>query len=231
MNMYEVYAKLNECVPMVLLAESGSRAYGTHRPDSDHDYKGVYMLPAAEMLSLGGGSQTHALSDIDATAYELLHFCKLAANANPTVLETLWADNWMSQTTLGSLLRENRDLFLSKRVAKTYGGYAMAQVKKAKEGTGGSRGQSHHKRHKFKLHTLRLLVAGCHALEYGEVLVRLNSILTSTLNTHAEAEMEEFERYAEMLLMDLNQAAETSDLPDAPDVAAINKLMQEMRGI
>jgi predicted nucleotidyltransferase len=161
---------------LALLAQTGSRAYGTDHADSDYDFKGVYVGRLRSVLSLAPPPKTIDLKDPnDVVIYELSHFCKLAASANPTVLEILWSEEHLAGT-LGSLLRQNRKAFLSKRVVQTYGGYALAQQKKAEAGTGGSRGVEHYKREKFHKHTLRLLMAGAHALRTGEVLVKLDDV-------------------------------------------------------
>ena len=219
---------------LILLTEGGSRAYGTHRPDSDHDFRGVYMASPAKMLSLSGAPQTLRLgehdTEVDVVAWELLHFCKLAAAANPTILELLWADTYVA-SQLGEALRESRDLFLSKQIVKTYGGYALQQLKAAKAGTGGSRGVSHYKREKFKLHTLRLLLAGRHALETGEVLVRLNAGQVAWLRAAASLPIETFESHVKTRTRALDTAAETSKLPERADREAIDKLMATLRGV
>lgn len=215
---------------MILLAQSGSRSYGTHRPDSDHDFRGVFVVPAAKMLSLEGAPETLRLDEVDGVAWELRHFCKLAANANPTALEVLWADAFL-QSLRGEMLREARYLFLSKRVAKTYGGYALAQVKKAQAGSGGSRGVEHFKREKFKLHTLRLLYSGRHALEHGEVLVRLDETLIARLRAESKLPMDEFVERVRAEARRLDEAATHSLLPDAPNPEAVNRLMRELRGL
>ena len=213
---------------LILLTQTGSRAYGTDNPQSDHDFRGVYMASLPRVLSLSGAKQSLAMTQPhDTTVYELHHFCKLAAAANPTVLELLWADQWWNSATLGAFLRENRSLFLSKLIVRTYGGYALGQLKKARDGTGGVRGQEHYKRTKFKLHTLRLLDAGVAALETGEVQVRVPD--PQALREAALGDFEYIEALAKQKMAAMDRAACNSSLPDAPDYAKIDKLIYEMR--
>ena len=40
-----------------LLAQTGSRAYGTHHSGSDYDFKGVYVASRQRMFSLAGARQ------------------------------------------------------------------------------------------------------------------------------------------------------------------------------
>ena len=111
----------------------GSRAFGLDLPSSDTDYKGIFVaprswyhgyLPTPEQLEL---SADHVL-------YEIRKFLKLAAVANPTVFEILWADDGDQSviTPVGNYLISKRDMFLSKKVAKTFGGYALSQLKRIK---------------------------------------------------------------------------------------------------
>ncbi len=78
----------------------GSRAHGLARPDSDYDYRGVYVVPTAEILSLDVGQQkpkhttwqekSESGGD-DVTAWEIGHYLHLAVHCNPTILEVLAA--------------------------------------------------------------------------------------------------------------------------------------------
>lgn len=212
---------------LVLLTRTGSRAYGTDHPDSDHDFRGVFVCGKMRLYGLNADWKTVELREPhDAVAYELRHFCQLAAKANPTALEVLWGDDF-DCGYVGEYLRENRDLFLSKRIVHTYGGYAISQLRKAQAGTGGSRGADHHKRMKFKLHTLRLLGAGLHALRHGEVLVRVPD--PEGLREMAEADIEVVAGVAEDILADMAVEAERSKLPSEPNVEQINNLIYNIR--
>lgn len=212
-----------------LLSTVGSRAYGTHNEDSDWDFKGVYVASHQVMFSLGGAPQTLTPeSQFDMTVYELAHFCKLAAAANPTVLEILWADEYEA-SDLGERLRAHRDLFLSKRILQTYGGYAKSQVRKALDGTGGSRGADHHKRRKFRLHTVRLLHCGEIALRDGRVPVRLREDEVSYLNAMADLPDEQFASVVDEHFETMDLMAARSPLRDKPYEPDINRLMYSMR--
>lgn len=233
-NMYELVAERVEPGTLGLLSLAGSRAYGTGNDGSDWDYKGVYMASPRQLASLrpphqslAGQVHPHQPCDADVTVYELAHFAKLAAAANPTVLETLWSPE-MEMGPWGPYLVARRSLFLSKRVVQTYGGYAVAQLKKAAAGTGGSRGATHHKRVKFRLHTLRLLDSGMHVLRYGEVPVRLPEHQATNLRALAESMMD-LEALAKARLRALDDMAERSSLPDTPDVETLDKMLWELR--
>ena len=213
----------------VLIAQTGSRAYGTERSDSDYDFKGIYIADNRRLFSLRPAAQTFDRQEPhDMTIFELAHFCKLAAKNNPTVLEILWSDScW--DTPEGRYLRAIRPLFLSKNIAKTYGGYALSQVRKARNGTGGSRGQDHFKREKFKLHTMRLLYAGQHALATGEIKVRLEPDEVTALRAASQLPMDEFERAARVAWDALQATAKMSLLPAEPRYDLIDEAIFKLR--
>lgn len=214
---------------VVLVSQTGSRAYGTQRKDSDYDFKGVYVADNRRLYSLRPAAKTRDRQEPhDTTLFELAHFCKLAANANPTVLEILWSDSYWN-TPEGRFLRECRPLFMSKLVAKTYGGYAVSQVRKAREGTGGSRGQDHYKREKFKLHTMRLLYVGQRALRTGEIKVRLDADEVAALRAQAKLPMEQFEAAVTLAKHTLDQALEMSTLPDEPRWELLDEMIYGLR--
>lgn len=210
---------------MVILTRTGSRAYGTDHADSDHDFRGVYQASDRTLFSLRGAPQSIDISEPhDAVLYEVQHFVQLAAKANPTALEILWGDDF-DAGPVGEHLRANRSIFATRVIERTYGGYAMSQIRKAKEGTGGSRGAEHHKRDKFRLHTLRLLMAGAHALETGEVMVRVPD--PEALWEMARSDV--WEAHATILKDRLDKAAEKSDLPESPDIDSVNDLLYDIR--
>jgi predicted nucleotidyltransferase len=207
---------------------SGSRAYGTDHAGSDLDMMGVYIEPVKAMLSLRQPAQTRKLPDRDVTFYELSHFCKLAANANPTVLDVFAAPALLT-TIKGARLRLEAPAFLSKRAVKTYGGYAISQIGKAERGSGGSRGVEHYKREKFLLHTLRLLWTGENLLRTGKLDIRLPDV--ESYRATAAAGLEATSDRAARMLAKLNAAAEASPLPDEPDWDRIDRLIYALRDV
>ncbi|MFK7926651.1 MAG: nucleotidyltransferase domain-containing protein [Myxococcota bacterium] len=135
-----------------LLVVAGSRAYGLNRPDSDVDLRGVAVPPAAflhgflrrfeqeddpEALGVFRSVLTQveagaAPEKVEGSVYDLIKFIRLASDANPNMLDVLFGrdEEVRVQTAVGRRLREERGRFLSKRVAKTYAGYARGQLKR-----------------------------------------------------------------------------------------------------
>lgn len=110
----------------------GSQAYGTSTPQSDIDYKGIYIQSEADILSFRYNEQIEIGKD--ETYYEIRRFLQLAQSANPTILEMLFTDSEFVQVTSPEfeLLRSHRNKFLTKKCCDSFGGYAVAQIKKAR---------------------------------------------------------------------------------------------------
>jgi len=111
----------------------GSRAYGTHRPDSDYDEKGIciladpkYYFGFSRFEQKDGGWSDEA----DRQIYDIRKFVKLALECNPNMVEILYVDesDIIHIDDLGNLLRDSRDIFLSRKAADTFIGYAMSQL-------------------------------------------------------------------------------------------------------
>ena len=116
---------------LLLDAVAGSHAYGTAIPGSDEDRRGVFAAPRAFLLGLDVVEQ---ISDerSDQVYYELGHFVSLLLKNNPNALELLAMprDCVRHQHPAFSLLAP--EIFLSKLCAKTFGEYALGQIRKAR---------------------------------------------------------------------------------------------------
>lgn len=211
---------------LALFVRAGSHAYGTDRPDSDDDYRGVYVAPTTDLYRLSRPAESFDRQDPDTTLYELAKFAKLAAACNPTALEILWAEP-LHLTDAGRRLRLHRNIFLSRRALKTYGGYAHQQLAKATKGIGGSRGSGHFRREKFLLHTLRLAEAGLHLLKTGEVQVRVPD--PARLWRIASAGLDVVSEEFASIDAAMRAALDTSPLPDEPDLETIDNLLIGLR--
>jgi len=118
---------------MMLEAIVGSNLYGLNTKDSDIDHKGIFILPWKE---LGSMNQIEQVSDAkqDNTYYEIKRFLQLAMKSNPNTLELFYLPKDMILTTSPAYdeLVKHKDLFLTKNIRGSLGGYATAQIHKAR---------------------------------------------------------------------------------------------------
>ena len=111
----------------------GSKLYGLDTPSSDTDIKGIYKLPLNILLKRSFQDQVNDDTN-DQVFYEVSKFLKLATNANPNILELLYTPKeFILKSSIDyELIREHRDIFLTKSIKNSLGGYAVAQIKKAR---------------------------------------------------------------------------------------------------
>ena len=161
----------------------GSRAHGLETPESDYDYRAVYVTPTEELLRLetgkiGGYQGSEAWSEtemLDNTAYELGPFLHLAMWSNPSILEVFKApviDTYGVyrpgfNVSVGS---ELRNLFpyvwTAKRVGDAFGGYSHNQQKKFLDNKDG-------RRWKFAVAYVRVLLQGIQLLSTGDFTLQV----------------------------------------------------------
>jgi predicted nucleotidyltransferase len=108
---------------------SGSRAYGLAQADSDEDTRGVCIPPKEYLLGLESFEQ-HEDETHNHTVFGLAKLVRLALEANPNIIETLYTDprHVLFINAYGERLIAVRDIFLSKRVAERFTGYAVDQL-------------------------------------------------------------------------------------------------------
>jgi len=121
----------------------GSQAHGLATSESDFDYRGVFVVPTKEILSLGSKHTTTQWIEgkEDDTSWELGHFLHLATKCNPTILEVFLApwkefpiDESVDLSKEEVLGLELQDLFPqvwnSTAVMNAFIGYGHNQMKK-----------------------------------------------------------------------------------------------------
>lgn len=130
----------------------GSQAHGLATPESDYDYRGVFINPTSDILKLGGDIKHTSWIEgkDDDTSWELGHFLHLATKCNPTILETflaptcelplpMYGDRWsqdlqIERIQLAEYGRQLRELFPyvwnSRDVMNAFIGYGLNQRKK-----------------------------------------------------------------------------------------------------
>src|SRR5437763_7101533 len=114
----------------------GSRAFGLSTESSDEDRRGVYLPPADWHWSLSKPPEqveffTTGVEEVD---WEIEKFVRLALQANPNILETLWSPAVLHTDETGDALRAMRTAFLSRHLYRTYSGYVLSQFRLMKKG-------------------------------------------------------------------------------------------------
>jgi predicted nucleotidyltransferase len=117
----------------LLLVIRGSHAYGTNVETSDTDYAGVFIQSIEDILGNGYKEQINDEKN-DIVIYEIKRFLNLLASNNPTVLELLNTpdDCVVYKHPIFDEVLNNKDKFITKICAKSFGGYGKMQIQKAK---------------------------------------------------------------------------------------------------
>jgi len=131
---YEQKDIINMEQGLIFMSLHGSHAYGLARPDSDLDIRAIYVGSPGELYGFNRREQYDKFTEIDMHVYELRKFVRLASECNPNMIELLFLgkDVILYQNPLWEQLYRNRHLFLSKRAADKFCGYAQAQLKRIK---------------------------------------------------------------------------------------------------
>jgi uncharacterized protein len=117
---------------IILLTTGGSHAYGTDTPNSDLDIRGITLNSAEEILTMEYNDKPVEDRATDTVVYFLKQIVSLLLNCNPNTIEILGTkpEQLFICTEEGKLLRDNVQLFLSKKAAASFGGYAIAQLRR-----------------------------------------------------------------------------------------------------
>ena len=123
---------------LILLGWRGSVAHGMYVPSDDpdsiddKDLMGVYVNPIEHYLGFGRNEVKEKWEGAyDCVFYEVRKMVSLLLNCNPNVLSLLWLkDNSIIYANmLGIRLRENREIFVTKKAYHSFNGYAYGQFK------------------------------------------------------------------------------------------------------
>jgi hypothetical protein len=119
-------------IPLLIVIR-GSHAYGTNIETSDTDYSGIFVQSMDDIL---GNKYLEQINDDknDTVIYEVRRFLELVSKNNPTVLELLNTpeDCILYKDPAFDMILENKDKFITKICANSFGGYAKMQIQKAK---------------------------------------------------------------------------------------------------
>jgi predicted nucleotidyltransferase len=217
--------------PLLFATISGAHLYGFPSPDSDYDLRGVHLLPLQDVLGLRSGHETveksgvHDGLEIDLVTHDAKKFFSLMLKKNGYVLEQIFSPLVVHTTPEHAELREIARDCITKHHAHHYLGFAETQWQLfAKESP---------PRVKPLLYVYRVLLTGIHLMRTGVIeanLVMLNEtaklpylpdliqrkIAGAEKERLSDADLDFHRREYERLRRGLDEAYQTSALPEAP---------------
>ena len=95
----------------------GSRLHRLHTPESDYDYRGVFISDLKDVLSPFKKQKTTSWieGNEDDTSYELAEFCKMATKGNATYLEVFFSNKIVDTSPIADEMRANWQKFMNTR--------------------------------------------------------------------------------------------------------------------
>ncbi len=120
----------------IIIGLGGSHAYGTNVPTSDLDIRGIALNSVEDILT-GSDFEQIVNNVTDTTIYSLNKIVHLLSNCNPNTIEILGLkpEHYLYVSGCGKRLLESKDMFLSKRAIKSFGGYATSQLYRLRQKT------------------------------------------------------------------------------------------------
>lgn len=206
---------------IILLAYSGSIAYGTNLPISDTDVRGAALRSPRDIL-LNQNFEQVIDNETDTVIYSLEKFCSLLTSNNPNTLELLGLkpEHYLYIAPAAQSILDHPEWFLTKRVEKSFGGYVYAQKKRLENGLDRKEKK---KLCKHMMHIARLLYTGIDILKYGEVITyreKERPILLSIRNGDylgINGDIDgHYYQLIEKLQREFNDAAANTRLPERP---------------
>jgi predicted nucleotidyltransferase len=210
----------------VLVGVGGSHAYGLAHVNSDVDYRGCYVAPTREFFKLTSPQDSYVRTGpTDVALHEVGKFLRLAAGANPTILESFHYSDYSHRTAVGDLLIEKRRLFLTSKIRDTHLGYAYSQFRRLTNRQGSFSSDTAKRTAKHARHMLRLIQLAETALRTGEYNIVVED--PEALFAFGELPHDEMTARAEREFSRVSDVE--SVLPAGPDIDAINDLLIVIR--
>lgn len=215
---------------IIILVVSGSIGYGASMPTSDIDLRGATIELKRTIFGLSTFEQFQD-SCTDTVVFGLKKFVKLCLKCNPTALEILGAsDNFCIQISPeGQLLRDNIQLFLSKKAIASFGHYAISLLQKLKEGNISSQKLNDMKLGKYAMHVIRILITGKDILEGKGVKIYRDKERDMLMSVRLGAyTMDDFNDLVSQLRFAFDYASQYTELPENPAYDAVEELMMNI---
>lgn len=222
--------------------EWGSRAYGTNTPQSDRDIIHVVIEPPNYITGLDefrpkhlstapAGERSHK-DDTDVVQYGLKHYAALAVEGNPQAMATLWMDDLLETTHYFNMLKENREMTVSKQAGRKYLGYMVSQKMRIT----GEKNRSTNRPElvevhgwdtKFGMHAVRLGFQGLELMETGAITLPMEGPALELCRDIRAGKLSKREGLdlIEELQSQLEAAIDKSDFPDRGNRMAMSQIL------
>jgi len=238
-------AKFPHLESLIHIFVGGSELHGAKVMGTDDlDIYGVYLEPPELVLGLdrfeffvwstAGSERRNGPDDIDICLYSLRKWAGLAAKGNPTALHFLFASNYAPRPNLWEYILSDKQVFLSRKAASQFRGFADAQIRRLQGIGTGKKGQRHELigEHgydiKAAMHVIRLLNEGIELMRSGVItLPRPEKDLLVTIRTGKYGSLEQILDLASRLFAQLEQAESQSILPEKVEKLKISELISE----
>lgn len=231
--------------PMIFASISGAHLYGFPSPDSDYDLRGIHVLPLRQVVGLEPVEETIELEEVrdglelDLVTHDVKKFFRLLLKPNGYVLEQVFSPLVVQTSPEHAELRAIAHQCITRRHVKHYQGFTESQWQLFAKG--------HPRRVKPLLYVFRVLLTGIHLLRTGEVEANLRTLnarfrlsyiddmIARKLAGPEHSALEDgdlalYESERIRLERVLQEAAESSSLPDLPTgAAALNDLLVRVR--
>lgn len=117
---------------IIILGMGGSHSYGTNNESSDTDVRSIALNSKYEIL-LGQDFEQVVDVPTDTTVYSFNKMMTLLTSNNPNTLEILGCrpEHYLYLSPIGKELLNNKEMFLSKKVVHTFGGYSNQMLYRA----------------------------------------------------------------------------------------------------
>jgi len=218
----------------------GSVSHGTAGDILDDiDICGVFLAPPSHYFGLTKFEHVERIGVdgmYDFTLFEIRKYFKLLLSANPNVLPLLWLPEnmYLVRADWADWLIENRMLFMTKMLYKSYGGYAHGQAQRMTHVCTAGAFQGSKRRKRFEKfgydcknasHVIRLLRMGIEALTMGEInVVRHDAKVLKAIKAGQWSLLEvryEIDRLQNLL----DEALVRCGLPDKPDMEKVEGVL------
>lgn len=222
---------------------SGAHLYGFASPDSDIDMRGAFLMSAREMLGLTPPKETITITDdtvgdLDWVAHDIRKFARLMTQHNGYVLEQLFSPLVVLSTSAYEELLELGKGCVTRGTGRHYQGFARGRRRRLADPEPTV---------KHLLYAYRVLLAGIHVMQTGEVvsnvttlnerfrLVEIDELVARKRQGAEKMRLDERELrahsgYLDQLEVRLAGAHASSRLPEEPTcVAALEDFVVRLR--